>query len=113
MAPRRPAGELRGRSLRGYACALASFAFRAADVCLGTRLARGGIGLYFGTLWNPPDLRPRLNGCVRCGEVHSSTQLLGTGELVSRFPLVFYFCPACGAPNVFTLDRESEPGPPA
>jgi SAM-dependent methyltransferase len=113
MAPRRPARELRGRSLEGYARTLASFAFRAADVCLGTRLARGGMGLYFGTLWNPPDLRPRLNGCVRCGAVHSSTQLLCAGELVPRFPLMFYFCPACGAPNVFTLDRGSEPGPPA
>jgi SAM-dependent methyltransferase len=104
LAPGRPSAETPARSLAGYAKALISVALRGVDRLLGTRLARGGVGFYFGTVWSPPDLQPRLNGCVRCGSVYSSAQLSDSGTLTSRFPLVLYLCPGCGAPNVFTID---------
>jgi ubiquinone/menaquinone biosynthesis C-methylase UbiE len=88
-----------------FARSLLSLGRRAADRCLGTRLALGGVGFYFGREWGAPDARPRLNGCVRCGAVHSSTQLSAAGTLSSLYPLVRYRCPGCGAVNVLTIDR--------
>ena len=104
LAPNSPLNQLKPRSVAACARAVTSFALRI-TTSLGTRLARGGIALYFGTVWNTPDLRPRLNGCAGCGAVDSSDHLSATASLISLFPLLLYLCPNCGAVNVFTVDR--------
>jgi hypothetical protein len=106
LARNRALPQVKPRTLTGYLMAVVSFALRAVDRCLGTRTARGGMGFYFGEIWNTkPDLRPRLNGCVGCGSVHSSDQLRASASLMARFLLVFYLCPTCGTPNILSIDR--------
>ncbi|MBZ5621442.1 MAG: class I SAM-dependent methyltransferase [Acidobacteriia bacterium] len=105
MAPKTPPEETHALSVAGHVRALCSLGLRAADRMFGTRLARAGMGFYFGREWNQPDLRARLNGCVRCGTVHSKDQLVAAGPLTSRCGLLLYLCPSCGSPNVLTLDQ--------
>ena len=105
IAPKIPLDKTRAFSISGRIRALYSFGLRIADRLFGTAFARGGMGLYFGKMWNQPDLRARLNGCVRCGAVHSRDRLIAAGPLASRFGMQLYLCPACGTPNVLTVDR--------
>jgi SAM-dependent methyltransferase len=105
LAPKAPLEETKAFSVAGCTRALCGLGLRASDRFFGTRLARGGMGLYFGRVWNQPDLRARLNGCVRCGTVHSRDQLLAAGPLTSRFGVALYLCPACGAPNILAADQ--------
>ena len=102
---RRDLADGRASSKAVFLRALWSLGRRAADHFLGTRMARGGMGFYFGRAWGPEDAGARLNGCVRCGAVHSSTQISAAGPVTSLFPLALYRCPSCGATNVLTLDR--------
>ena len=80
---RRDLADGRGSGTAVFLRALWSLGRRAADHFLGTRMARGGMGFYFGREWGPADVRARLNGCVRCGAVHSSAQISAAGTLTS------------------------------
>jgi SAM-dependent methyltransferase len=75
------------------------------DRMLGTRLAPGGAGYTFGERTGGADARPRLNSCIRCGDVASSDQLESAGSPVRRYGFAIYLCPSCGAPNILTRDR--------
>ena len=105
LAPISRLEETEAFSVAGRIRALCSLGLRASDRFLGTRLARGGMGLYFGKVWNQPDPRARLNGCVRCGTARSRDQIVSAVPLTGRFGLVLYLCPECGAPNILTVDR--------
>ena len=91
-------------TIAGCAWALASALIRAVDRRFGARMARGGQGFGFGSQPVAPDLRARLNGCVRCGDVASADQLAAAGLPIRRFRLPMYLCPSCGAPNIPSAD---------
>ena len=104
LGQRRPVAETKALTVLGRARAVWSLLLRAADRRFGIRWARGRAGYYFGEPRSEPDLRARLNGCVRCGDVASHAQLVAAGPPVRSYGLKIYLCPSCGAPNILTED---------
>jgi SAM-dependent methyltransferase len=104
IGSRRPIATTRQLTIAGRAWTLWRALLRIVDRRFGTRMARGGLGFCFGGQPNAPDLRARLNGCIRCGDVASSDQLAAAGPPILRFGLSIYLCPSCGAPNILTAD---------
>lgn len=104
LGSRRPIAKTKPLTAGTRFWAVWSALLRGLDRRFGVRMIRGGAGYYFGGQHAAPDVRARLNGCIRCGDVASSDQLTLAGPLVRSYGFAIYVCPSCGAPNIFTPD---------
>ena len=94
------------------AIAWLTYALRIADRLLGTRTSVYGWALYFGQVTEPIETDSWTNVCVGCGLGRSAESLIANRRLRRRIFLPpSYWCPACGAWNLFTSDPPA-PSPP-
>jgi Methyltransferase domain len=82
-----------------------SYAARLFDRVFRTRASAYGWAFYFGNIGEVVERGSWSNVCVGCGAGHAAPWLIES-NLVKRHRLIFqtYFCPACGARNLFTPD---------